>query len=414
MGHALPSARALLAGAAVVLAAAPAAAQSHSLSWADVVRLVDEHPRLLEADARSAASRAGIAAAGEIPNPSLDVALGRGAPQEGPGPDRFEQAVELTIPLEWLAQRGPRIDAAQAALDESKAGARALRREVLGQLSTLFWSSAFDQARVESLQALEAQTTEVARLVGLRVEKGEARPIEVPRVETELERVRNELAAARSQLQSHRGQLQLWLQGLAVKDWKVDQGALVALPKVPELEPALAAIRESHPSLDASRARARALDAEIAVERRQRIPAFSIKGFFANELDRQSFGGGIGVTLPVWNWNSGRIEQAEAARRAEAFRLEAQARDLLASATEARASCAQGQQAASRYQEQILPRAEMAAGMLERSFQIGEATLLDVLDSRRVLGEARREHLTALFQAQLECSRLQLLLGEPR
>lgn len=412
VNHVLPSARALAAGAVIALAGAPAAVEPLTLTWADVVRLAGEHPRVREADARSAAAAAGVSAAGAIPNPSLDVAIARGTPRDRPGEAKLEQAYELSLPLEWLAQRGPRLDAARATLDEAKAEARALRRDALSQLGALFWNAAFDQARVESLQLLDAQAFQVAKLVGLRVEKGEARPIELPRAETEAERVRNELAAARSQLQSRRGQLELWIAGLEQSPWRVDPGALEALPRVPELETALAALREGHPSLQALRARLRALDAEVVAERRQRLPAFSAKAFFASELDRQSAGGGVGVSLPLWDWRSGRIEQAEAARRAEDYRLEAKARELLSSAVESRASCAQGQQAAARHREQILPRAEKVAAMLERSFQIGETALLDVLDSRRVLGEARREYLAVLLQTQLECLRLQLLLGE--
>lgn len=412
MNYVLTSARALAAGAAIALAGAPAAVEPLTLTWADVVRLVGEHPRVREADARSAAAAAGVSAAGAIPNPSLDVAIARGTPRDRPGEAKLEQAYELSLPLEWLAQRGPRLDAARATLDEAKAEARALRRDALSQLGALFWNAAFDQARVESLQLLDAQAFQVAKLVGLRVEKGEARPIELPRAETEAERVRNELAAARSQLQSRRGQLELWIAGLEQSPWRVDPGALEALPRVPELETALAALREGHPSLQALRARLRALDAEVVAERRQRLPAFSAKVFFASELDRQSAGGGVGVSLPLWDWRSGRIEQAEAARRAEAYRLEAKARELLSSAVESRDSCAQAQQAAARHREQILPRAEKVASMLERSFQIGETALLDVLDSRRVLGEARREYLAVLLQTQLECLRLRLLLGE--
>lgn len=413
MKHVLPSARALAAAAAIALAGAPAAAEPLTLTWADVVRLAGEHPWVREADARADAAAAGVSAAGAIPNPSLDVALGRGTPRDRPGEAKLEQAYELSLPLEWLAQRGPRLGAARASLEEARAEARAQRRDALGRLGALFWNAAFDQARVESLQLLEAQASQVAKLVGLRVEKGEARPIELPRAEIEVERVRNELAAARSQLQCRRSQLELWIAGLQRSPWRVDPGALEALPRVPELEEtALAALREGHSSLQALRARIRSLDAEVEAERRQRLPAFSAKAFFASELDRQSAGGGVGMSLPLWNWNSGRIEQAEAARRAEAYRLEAKARELLSSAAESRDSCAQGQQAAARHREQILPRAERVAAMLERSFQIGETALLDVLDSRRVLGEARRDYLAVLLQTQLECLRLQLLLGE--
>jgi len=282
----------------------------------------------------------------------------------------------------------------------------------LAQLGNLFWNAAFDQARVDSLEGLEAQTAEVAKLVGLRVEKGEARPIEIPRIETELGRVRNDLAAARSLLKTHRGQLQLWIQGLAATEWRIEPSALEAVPKPAGTDAALEAIRDTHPLLEAGRARVRALDADATLERRQRLPSFSVKGFVSDELDRTAFGGGVGVTLPVWNWNSGRIAQVEAARDAEKWKLEAQLRELLATANEARNACVQGQEAAQRYRDQILPKAQSAVTMLERSFQIGETTLLDVLDARRVLGDTRRGYLAALLQTQLDCNRLQLLLGD--
>jgi cobalt-zinc-cadmium efflux system outer membrane protein len=412
VGNVLPGACALVASAAMSLAATPAAAQPRAISWADVVGLVEGHPLLREAGSRVAAAEAGVEAAGAVPNPSLEVAFGRGAPREGTGSARFEQSYELSVPLDWLAQRGPRVEAARSGVDEAKAEGRARRREILVQLGGLYWNAAFDQARVDSLEGLEAQTAEVAKLVGLRVQKGEARPIEIPRIETELERVRNELSAARSLLKTHRGQLQLWIQGLAAADWRIEAGALEALPKVAQADATAVDVGEAHPALEASRARLRALEAEATLERRQRIPSFSVKGFATDELDRQAFGGGLGVTLPVWNWNSGRIAQVEAAREAAKWRLEAERRSLSADATEARNACAQGQEAAQRYRDAILPMAQSAATMLERSFQIGEATLLDVLDARRVLGDTRRGYLAALLQAQLDCNRLQLLAGE--
>ena len=59
-----------------------------------------------------------------------------------------------------------------------------------------------------------------------------------------------------------------------------------------------------------------------------------------------------------------------------------------------------------------MPRSETAASTMERTYQLGEASLLEVIDARRTLLDSRRLYLSALAQAQLDCSRLGALAGE--
>jgi cobalt-zinc-cadmium efflux system outer membrane protein len=49
---------------------------------------------------------------------------------------------------------------------------------------------------------------------------------------------------------------------------------------------------------------------------------------------------------------------------------------------------------------------------MERTYQLGEASLLEVIDARRTILEARRLALDALARAQIDCSRLTVLIGE--
>ncbi len=49
---------------------------------------------------------------------------------------------------------------------------------------------------------------------------------------------------------------------------------------------------------------------------------------------------------------------------------------------------------------------------MERTYQLGEASLLEVIDARRTLLDTRRQLLGALAQAQIDCSRLGALVGE--
>jgi cobalt-zinc-cadmium efflux system outer membrane protein len=136
-----------------------------------------------------------------------------------------------------------------------------------------------------------------------------------------------------------------------------------------------------------------------------------VGGFYTSELDREAVGGRLAIELPLWDWKTGRVQRAEAAAAAEASRADAERRALAAGFAEAVASCGRARDLASRQKTKILPRAEESARTLERTFQLGEAGILDVIDARRVLLEARREFLSSARERDVECGALILLSG---
>ncbi|MDY0059385.1 MAG: TolC family protein [Myxococcota bacterium] len=380
------------------------------VTWPDLVRLVDEHPRLAAGKLQIEAAQRGVNAARAAPNPSLAAGVGRGLPHEG-GSAGLEWDLALSFPLGWLAQRAPRVAAAKAEVEVVSAQRQALRREVLLELGTLFWELFTAQTQVASLEELATQTRALVGTVQRRVQQGEVRPVEATRVEIELEQVLAELEAAQTSLTARQDRLVPWLH--------VPRGQVIVaaadpgvLPVAPSLEAARARLRAAHPTLRAAQARVRTRQAEVAVERQARLPALALTGFTAHELDKQSFGLGVAVDLPLWNWNSERIAQAEARLGAERQEVEATVRDLEALVVEAQAECRASVQTATRLGAQVVPRAQIAATTMEQTYQLGELSLLEVIDARRTLLEARRRYLRALSRAQIDCHRLGALVGE--
>jgi cobalt-zinc-cadmium efflux system outer membrane protein len=373
----------------------------------DITRLIDEHPRLAAGLLGVDAARGAAAAAGAIPNPAFDASLAR----DVGAPDRREWSLGLTLPLDWLVQRGHRGGAARAQVAESREEARAIRRDVLLELRSLFWNLTHDQARVAALEVLQGETAELARLVSRRVETGEARPSEVTRIEIELEKVTGELEASRTSLRARQDQLGLWIHQAEGRRL-VAEGDLAAIPSVPDLRGALAAVRSGHPSLDAARARIRMLAAEHGAERMARIPGVSVRGFTLEEPERSARGGALALDLPLWNWNSGRIAQARARLEAGRRQLEWETRQIESAVIHVQAACLANAQTALRYRDRILPRSESAARIMEKTYRLGEASLLEVLDARRVLVETRLQHLAVLLQTQLDRSHLDALVGQ--
>ena len=387
-----------------------APATPFKVTWPDIVRLVDQHPRLAAGKFQTDATRGAVKTAGAAPNPTLDGTVGHGLSRTGDA-SRMEWGLTLTMPLGWIAQRGSKIAAAEAEVDVATAESAALRGDVLLQLKTLFWRLAYEQARVASLAALEAQTVQLAQTVRRRVEKGESRPVEATRVEIELEKVATEFESGRAALSARQAALALWL-GSSAGETIMAVANLAALPVVLDLDTARVKTRVTHPAVAVARARMHALAADVDIEKLARVPAFSLAGFTANELDRRAYGVGLAVTLPLWNWNSGGIAQAEAKLAAGRKQVETTFLDLETTVIETQAACQSSVLAATRLGRTMVPRSETVASVMERTYQLGEASLLEVIDSRRTLLDSKRLYLSALAQAQIDCTRLGVLVGE--
>jgi outer membrane protein, heavy metal efflux system len=376
------------------------------LRWQEVVSELDRNPRFREATLRASAARSGIDAVGQVPNPRLEVAAGEGWTADG-SVRKTEWALGITVPLEWLGTRGPRLDAARAAASEAEEESALVRQEVLLRLRRLFVLVAHGERLVDSLVASSRQADDLARLVRLRVERGEARPPELPRVEVEGERARLALAQAQARAMVHRDQLSVWI-GRPVEHVAID---MALAPEPPPLAEVRERVASDQPRVRAARDRVAAAAAEVRAERNQRIPAISLSGYALGEVDRSAVGGGLGIELPVWNWNSGKIAQTEAIQAAEESRLLVATYEARAALVESWAMCTQGRLASRRLREEVVPRAETAAAKMERSYQLGESPLFEALDSRRALLEVRRELLAAELEQQLECSTLTILAG---
>ncbi len=374
--------------------------------WPEVASAAECHPALLEAAARARATAGAADAAGALPNPALGLSLGEGRPRAG-GAGRREWGASIELPLEALATRGPRTAAARAAGEGARLEALQAHRLALRELRRDFVALVHAQAAVEAAAALAEQAGRLAALVRLRVERGEGRPTEAPRAELELLRLQGTLERARAVAEARRRRLSTWL-GAPVARAEGDLGA--ALPLAP-LEQLRAQAVEASPAVQAARARVESAAREASAERWERLPKVTLGGARSEELDRTASALTATLTLPLWNWNQGRIRQAEAVEAAERARLDGTAREAGAALDDAWLACQAGQAAAGRFQAEVLPRAEASARTLGRAYELGEAGLLDVLDARRVLLDTRREHLDLLLDMQTACGDLAALAG---
>ena len=95
------------------------------------------------------------------------------------------------------------------------------------------------------------------------------------------------------------------------------------------------------------------------------------------------------MTLPVFNWNQGKIARADAdLAKAQAQQLTVHDRIVL-EVRQAFLQCQQAERDLERWQTKIRPTVQDAVDKAERAFQVGDAPLVLVLETTRQVIETR-------------------------
>jgi cobalt-zinc-cadmium efflux system outer membrane protein len=105
---------------------------------------------------------------------------------------------------------------------------------------------------------------------------------------------------------------------------------------------------------------------------------------------------GAMLTLPLWNRQQGTVAAATAARQAAEARLEAMRLTAAAELAEARAWFEQARRAVSLYADGIRPLARRNLDTVRETYQLGRATISDVLAEQRRYLEVERAYTDAL------------------
>ena len=125
-------------------------------------------------------------------------------------------------------------------------------------------------------------------------------------------------------------------------------------------------------------------------------------------------GGGAMVTLPLQNRNQGTVAAAQADRAGAASELEAARLRAQADLAAARTRVAHARQAIQAFGEDAIPLAKSNLETVRQTYELGRATLLDVLTEQRRYLDIQRAYSDVLREAYQSRQALRQALGETR
>jgi cobalt-zinc-cadmium efflux system outer membrane protein len=360
----------------------------------EAVRLaLANHPTIAAAQQRLDAAQFHLQAAASGPNPEVQLNPFLGPAAVG-GSD---EALIVAQVIEISGRRRMRTHVANAHRSGVQAEAAATQRDLVFEVKTAYVELLLAREVVALNEALGQTARQFRDAAQRQFDLGNVPRIQVERADIELARAEQELLRAQSDASVREAELNTWLgrdaaTPIALADPLKFQAVEV---NEPELWPRALAQR---PEVRAAEAEWQARKSQVALTAAERRPDLLVEG------RRNEFGSNsqnalrLSLTFPLLDRGAIRLEVKAAqadVREQEALLVQVQNQVRL----EVRTALAHVQQARAlteRYEQDIVPHTERLVQTIQRGFDAGASTMLDVLDAQRTLRSVQTEYRQAI------------------
>jgi cobalt-zinc-cadmium efflux system outer membrane protein len=390
---------------AAVASSASAAAQDRVLTPDAVLDLVaTQNAEVVLARARAAQALGVLTTArARLPeNPGVTGFLG--SRESLNGSRAFEAELSIAQRFEIAGQRGHRIAASTALVGQRNADVETTILEAQRMALAALYRAAHAQQRRELGDAAAALADDAARAAQGRYEAGDTAILDVNVAKVEVARAKREQFAAAAQLEGALGELREILALPADTRVTVDAPLALASGALPATLPALDVLMtrvQARPDVKSLESAATQAEAELKLTRAERMPDV-VGGFGLRREEREPVIGGVfGITIPLFQRQTGAIATATARVSEAKAAVQARLAILIARLRTAYARFTLAAQAADALAATAVPLTAENERLTGESYQAGKIGQLELLVIRREGFATRREALDAQLEAML-------------
>lgn len=387
-----------------------AGAEGRAYSLAELEEIaLKTHPSLQISGAEVKKNEADLKIARQYPNPELE---GEVSSQQGTEDDRKTTgySIGLSQPLEWPGRRARQREAARFGIEASRQKLSQEQINVRARCRELYYQALAG----EQLAKIAAENLESAKklldMAEKRVGQGESRPIELVKARVEFFSLEREYDKAKTSLAGDRQVLRQFLGGQVPAAFTLASESEILEPVEP-LKRRQAAAVAAHPLLAAQEAQVRQAESALGAERLGWIPEVKVKVFHTRDVDLQATGGGLSIPLPLWNRKGGEVAKAAAAKSQAEAELRLLKQDLETKLVSQDNLYETARRQVESYRSVILKESAESLRIAQFSYEHGETSLLELLDSRRVYRGTEQDYYKALLDYRLARVELWRLTG---
>jgi len=370
---------------------------------------VEKNPDAAAFRANLAAARGVVVSEAAYPNPELELTGSRGESLDGTE-SRDEYSVSIGQPLEWPGKRSFRKKAAKAALEAARYDGEAFMLELRREVKAAFYELLFEKQGVEISAENLKTVNKLLETVRARVEAGESPGFELVKARVEALKTTKELRKAQKMVVTARTRLNSLL-GNALPEGFDIEGRFAVPGRIYDREKLLKTALENHPAIKRQKKEVESLGYTLKKERRSVIPDVTVSGFFERELDKESYGVGLSVPLPLWYRQRGEVATARGELARARAELSGAAIEISRAVEEAFGNLEIALEETRVFEEGLLKQAEEALEIAEFSYREGASGLLDYLDAQRVYRDTLLDYNRARLELSLSITEIERLTG---
>jgi outer membrane protein, heavy metal efflux system len=367
------------------------------------------HPALKVAGAEIKKSEADLSIARQYPNPEVEGSV---SSQKGLESGTYATGYTLSLSqtIEWPGRRGKKQEAARFGINSAQQKLTQEQINVRARCRELYYRVLAGEKLVKIAAENRESAKKLLDIAEKRVRLGESRPIELVKARVEFFSLEREYDKTKTTLAGDRQVLRQFLGGALSTDFTLEGEGEVIEPVVP-LKRWQEAAFAAHPLLAAQEAQVRQAERTLGAERQAWVPDVTVKVFHTQDVDLRATGGGLSVPLPLWNRKEGEVARAAAAQSQAKSELRLLKQDL---ETKLATQCSLYETARRQvqsFQTAILQEAAESLRVAQFSYEHGETSLLELLDSRRVYRATEQDYYQALLDYRLARVELWKLTG---
>lgn len=329
--------------------------------------------------------------AGVLRNPEVSFV------REGTQRGTRTQTVQLSQVLELGGKRSARIRLAERERSLADGNLSLARADLRADVTSAYFDALAAQERLQVAQSSLDIASKATYAAEKRVAAGRVSPVEQDRagvaqasVRLELAQAQSELSIAMHTLAAYWGEATSPARSLALPELD-----LTRVPTIDELQQRL----DSSPQLRRSRLQLEREEAQVGVDRSQRMPDLTliVGRQKDDEIGHSQTVLGVSVPIPLFNRNRGSLQASLARAEKARSELDTERLRLHQSLVTVYQRAQLSREQVRSMREDILPKAQRVFDAAVTGFEAGKFSFLDVLDAQRTLLQIRTQYIQALY-----------------
>ena len=351
-----------------------------------------------------------------FPNPLLLVGTQASWTQGNTLTKSGEIQTQVQQLFEVAGKRGYRIESAGFGAQSSEAGFEDVIRQLSFTLKDAYYRVQLAQRRLALAEENRDRFARIMEINTIRFKKGYIAEIDLIRIRLQVVDFQAQVIESLQEAESARADMRQLLRLSPAS--RLELTTDLDFRRVdPDIDKLRSVALEARPDLRGKRAAYSQREADLKLARAYRYPDVTVGAGYSVQgpqgPDNQQMGIlNFGVPLPLFNRNQGGVVQAEVAAQSAQADLDKTVNQVENQVDVAYQNLLQSRRLVEAYLAGVLDDARSTFTIVERAYERGGATILDLLDAARTSRTIQQNYIEALFAYQHNLFQLESAVGQ--